>query len=232
MAWPLHCFKGGKGRKRELIGNKMIETALFGENRTSARQDADYAAWKNAGSRFAMRADENARTAGKMPFFDRLKLFDSAPSHGGLAQAYAPGNAHGPKVEKPDLLAQNNINDDTHTFGDVVDTLNPLHHLPVIGTLYRGMTGDTLKPVSSIIGGALFGGPIGAIAGTIGAIMQIQTGKDFAGHALSIGKPDTAMAAERQNPAHQKAAGAYNKTQNGARNFAALAEYHSGRWNS
>ena len=48
--------------------------------------------------------------------------------------------------------------------------LNPLQHLPLVGMLYRQITGDTLPAPLSILGsvavGAVLGGPIG-IAGSI-----------------------------------------------------------------
>ncbi len=46
-------------------------------------------------------------------------------------------------------------------FADFLDIINPLHHLPVIGSVYRKLTGDTINPAMKIAGGALFGGPIG-----------------------------------------------------------------------
>ncbi|MEM9469850.1 MAG: hypothetical protein AAF988_06785 [Pseudomonadota bacterium] len=73
-----------------------------------------------------------------------------------------------------------------YTFADVVDVVNPLHHLPIVGTLYRGITGDEIKPASQIIGGGLFGGPIGVTSGTINAVAQIKTGKDIAGNILGF----------------------------------------------
>lgn len=47
-------------------------------------------------------------------------------------------------------------------FGDLLDIINPLHHIPLVGTIYRSISGDAINPVMKIAGGALFGGPIGA----------------------------------------------------------------------
>ncbi len=47
-------------------------------------------------------------------------------------------------------------------FGDLVDLVNPLQHIPVVGHLYRHFSGDSIQPVIKIAGGALFGGPLGA----------------------------------------------------------------------
>ena len=41
--------------------------------------------------------------------------------------------------------------DDGFTFLDFLDIINPLQHIPIIGTLYRQMTGDTLDPGSRVI---------------------------------------------------------------------------------
>lgn len=72
------------------------------------------------------------------------------------------------------------------SFGDVVDVVNPLHHLPIVGMVYRGLTNDEIHPMSQIVGGALYGGPIGAMTGTVNAVSKVQTGKDMADHALDF----------------------------------------------
>lgn len=73
-----------------------------------------------------------------------------------------------------------------YEFHDVIDIVNPLHHLPIVNMLYRGITGDEIKPASQIIGGGIYGGPVGAVSGTVNAIAQIQTGKDVAGNVLAL----------------------------------------------
>lgn len=54
------------------------------------------------------------------------------------------------------------------SFDDLVDTLNPLQHIPVVGEAYRGMTGDGISPQARIAGGALWGGPAGLVASVAG----------------------------------------------------------------
>ncbi len=49
------------------------------------------------------------------------------------------------------------------SFADVVDVINPLHHLPVVGSIYRSITEDTINPIMKLAGGALFGGPLGVL---------------------------------------------------------------------
>ncbi len=45
--------------------------------------------------------------------------------------------------------------EDGFTFADLIDIVNPLQHIPVIGTIYRRITGDTLDPGARLAGGAL-----------------------------------------------------------------------------
>jgi hypothetical protein len=75
-------------------------------------------------------------------------------------------------------------NPEEFTAGDLVDMINPLHHIPVVGGLYRELTGDEIKPIGQIIGGAVFGGPIGAASGAINVALKAETGEDMTGHAL------------------------------------------------
>jgi hypothetical protein len=76
--------------------------------------------------------------------------------------------------------------DNEFRFGDVVDIVNPLHHIPLVSMVYRGITNDQLHPMSGIIGGALYGGPVGVVTGTANAISKVQTGKDMGEHALEF----------------------------------------------
>jgi hypothetical protein len=64
------------------------------------------------------------------------------------------------------------------TFHDILDTLNPLQHLPIIGPIYRWLTGDEPGNVARIIGDGLFGGPVGFASGLISVAVKEQTGKD------------------------------------------------------
>lgn len=71
-------------------------------------------------------------------------------------------------------------------FGDLIDMLNPLHHIPVVGHIYRAISGDTIRPIGQVIGGAVFGGPLGAAGGLVNVIVQEETGKDITGNAISL----------------------------------------------
>lgn len=76
--------------------------------------------------------------------------------------------------------------DDGFSFGDIIDAINPLQHLPVIGTAYRAMTHDDLSHGSRMVGGTLFGGPIGFVISLINNAMESDTGKDIGDHILTL----------------------------------------------
>ena len=80
----------------------------------------------------------------------------------------------------------NQSNDDDFTFWDFLDIINPLQHIPVVNTLYRSITGDTIKPQSNIIGGTLFGGVTGAASAVVNEIVREGSGKDMGGHVMAM----------------------------------------------
>lgn len=57
-------------------------------------------------------------------------------------------------------------------FGDVLAALNPLHHLPVIGTIYREASGESIPPALRVLGGALLGGPLGMLSSAVMAALD------------------------------------------------------------
>ena len=77
------------------------------------------------------------------------------------------------------------------TFHDVLEMFNPLQHLPVIGTVYRELTGDETKPGVRLIGGLLFGGPTGMLSAGINNAIEYHTGRDIGGEIIAAvtGKP-------------------------------------------
>lgn len=76
--------------------------------------------------------------------------------------------------------------EDGFSFGDILDTLNPLQHLPIVSTLYRAFTGDAIAPAPRVLGDALFGGPIGAATGVVNAALKYLSGKDAGEHMLAL----------------------------------------------
>jgi hypothetical protein len=220
----------------------MIESAIA-QNLSTLRDDAGYKSWQAAARKAVMRHDLNDRTAGPMPVFGSM-VHETALAAQNMQYAPDQSSALTSEGDKPDLSYANENED--FSFGDVIDMINPLQHLPVIGTLYRKFTGDTIKPFSNIVGGALFGGPIGAVASTMNVAIKERTGKDIAENAFNlVGINTTPAKADRpdiviEGPASlldsiapEKSlavASLYAQTANGQRNFASRAESYS--WNT
>lgn len=74
-------------------------------------------------------------------------------------------------------------------FGDLLQAFNPLHHIPVVGTIYREVTGATIEPAARVIGGFVFGGPAGLASALINGFVEDASGKDIGGHIASLVKP-------------------------------------------
>ena len=87
------------------------------------------------------------------------------------------------------------------SFWDFVDIINPLQHIPVVGSVYRELTGDSIKGVSRVIGGGLYGSIVGMVAAIGSAIVEDATGKDPGGHLIALFKDD-----ESETPAVQPTA--------------------------
>ncbi len=64
-------------------------------------------------------------------------------------------------------------------FADFLDIINPLQHIPIVGTIYRAITGDEISSSASIFGGFLFGGPLGFVMAIANAIFEEANGQDL-----------------------------------------------------
>jgi hypothetical protein len=73
-----------------------------------------------------------------------------------VASATAAAAPPAPAKSGPTLWAHGGF-----SFKDLLDIVNPLQHLPIIGSIYRYLTGDEPSGGSRIIGDAIYGGPIG-----------------------------------------------------------------------
>ena len=69
--------------------------------------------------------------------------------------------------------------EDGPSFADFLDIINPLQNLPIIGSIYRYLTGDERGGVSAVIGGALFGGPFGRALAALEVAARGESGQDF-----------------------------------------------------
>lgn len=95
------------------------------------------------------------------------------------------------------VSAKDTVDQDSVTaFETLLDTLNPLQHIPGVNAAYREQTGDTANPLASMAGGFLFGGPIGLAAGAAGSFLEMMTGKSLAGHLQAFFSDGDASPAE------------------------------------
>lgn len=118
-----------------------------------------------------------------------IDLGQSAPAHG---NAPYPTTVSGKRdwswkavhgdvpVPSHETVAENE-----GSFFDLLDIINPLQHIPIVGSIYRAITGDTLNPAARILGGTLFGGPLGLLSGIGGTLIAETTGKDVGEHLLA-----------------------------------------------
>jgi hypothetical protein len=75
------------------------------------------------------------------------------------------------------------------SFGDFIDIINPLQHIPVVSTLYRMFTGDQIGSLPRLFGGALYGRLMGIpslISSVVNAVVGIATGKDIGEHVFAF----------------------------------------------
>ena len=67
-------------------------------------------------------------------------------------------------------------------FGDLIDIVNPLQHIPIVATIYRHLTDDRIGMAPRVIGGALWGRLTGLVTGVINSLVEWFTGKDIGDH--------------------------------------------------
>ncbi|WP_207477331.1 hypothetical protein [Arenibaculum pallidiluteum] len=103
------------------------------------------------------------------------------------APARAPAKAETPAEAAP-------------AFEDIIDALNPLHHIPGVSLVYEAATGDGISAASRLAGGFLFGGPLGLLGGAASLALQAATGDSLGGHLAGLAggagaaAPETASA--------------------------------------
>ncbi|MGZ8423856.1 MAG: hypothetical protein ACXWYD_02795 [Candidatus Binatia bacterium] len=84
-------------------------------------------------------------------------------------------------------------------FGDFLDIVNPLQHMPIVATIYRNLTDDRIGMAPRVIGGALWGRLSGLVTGVVNSLVEWFTGKDIGDHiyAKIWGEPANANAVAR-----------------------------------
>lgn len=90
-------------------------------------------------------------------------------------------------------------------FQHILDVINPLQHLPIIGTIYRAATGERLDPVEKIGGSALYGGLWGAVTAVADVAFEAITGKSVEDTVMAWFRSDAAprqVASAKLSPSH------------------------------
>ena len=95
-----------------------------------------------------------------------------------ISQQFSNGPAQSVSANHTGKAGQETANgikpfgDDGFTFADLIDIVNPLQHIPILSTIYRKISGDTIDPAARVAGGVLFGGAIGAVFAVAGAAFE------------------------------------------------------------
>ncbi len=162
LVWILHQRRYGEPA---MITYVPLSGASYAKTRADSSAD------------FHMEKRGDDRLAGSVPswtrFSDFVENFAGASSH-------APPNPAQSPAQNPE---KGNTSEDT-SFGvsDLIDMINPLQHIPIVSQIYRSLTGDTIGAVAEIVGGALFGGPVGAVASA--GMVAYKHAIDRPGHPL------------------------------------------------
>lgn len=84
------------------------------------------------------------------------------------------------------------------SFGDVLDAINPLNHIPIVADVFANITGHKASAGARLAGGALFGGPIGVAASIATLLFEEGAGGKSPAEALYAAvtgsEPSTQMA--------------------------------------
>lgn len=130
-----------------------------------------------------------------VPSFERVPV----PAHQPVAQAESTRRKNTSDYVASQTSATPAKDGESFSFWDLVDIVNPLQHIPVVNTIYRKITGDEIHGFARVAGGAVFGGLLGAAAGTVNAVVAMKDGKDIGDNvwASLTGEKETAVAAKK-----------------------------------
>lgn len=119
------------------------------------------------------------------PLIPTATLSSGSKAAGALRQAGPiEGTCAGSKSEcivTPDQGAATFFGPGGPSFNDILDLINPLQHLPIVSSIYRSLTGDKIGDGPRVIGGLLWGGPIGLFSATADLAIEKDSGRDMIG---------------------------------------------------
>jgi len=93
-------------------------------------------------------------------------------------------NDHGSSAVRPSIATT--AQEQSLSFSDLVDVINPLQHIPLVSSAYRAITGDEISAPARVAGSALYFGPIGAVTAIANVAVEGLTGQDMGDHALAL----------------------------------------------
>lgn len=97
-----------------------------------------------------------------------------------------PAHISNPIAAAPAIAASSeSASDSGISFGDLLDIVNPLQHIPIVSTIYRAITGDQIKTFPKIAGDTLFGGVEGFVSSVADTIFEKFTGKNVGDTVLA-----------------------------------------------
>lgn len=130
----------------------------------------------------------------------------SAPS-GFLDLVRATQHQYTDPNHKPQSFEKALFGEDGFGIDDVIAAINPLQQLPIISTIYRAITGDTIDVGPRLVGGAIYGGILGFVSAAVDAAVEGSTGQDIGGNVMSalFGAPDKPDNAPREPVMFSKA---------------------------
>lgn len=146
-----------------------------------------------------------------MTFDPVRKMMVAMPPYGTLRPPPAkPADAADTKAA--DIANVKGVPEEEDFFDHLWDVINPLQHLPVIGTIYRAATGERLDPIEKLAGGTLYGGLWGAVSAVAGLAFESLTGKSVEDTVMAWLDGDdevipTAIAAANITPKHSLPSG-------------------------
>ncbi len=142
-----------------------------------------------------------------------------------MLDAAAPLSAARPQPVATPVAARLHL-----SFHEVLSELNPLQYLPVIGTIYRAITGDqipeTVRRIGSLVVSGLLGGPIGVVINVAVMVAEkitginldrtgqvLLAGNGYAGHPATNAAPASGPRPAPVAQAETRAASAFSPVQ-------------------
>ncbi len=103
---------------------------------------------------------------------------------GSARESAGRSSDHGGSVQR--IAATVNPDQQSLSFADLIDVINPLQHIPLVSSAYRAITGDEISAPAQVAGSTLFFGPIGGATAIANLAVEEISGKSVGGHVVSL----------------------------------------------